>query len=70
MVTGFQIAEDLILPAVAPDSQILVLASDSCLYEAFLLEEGTVGLYLPEDVRPLGVGYTPVWGTPYNIAES
>ena len=35
-----------------------------------LLEEGTVGLYLPEDVRPLGVGYTPVWGTPYNIAES
>ena len=70
LVTGFQIAEDLILPAVAPDSQILVLASDSCLYEAFLLEEGTVGLYLPEDVRPLGVGYTPVWGTPYNIAES
>ena len=70
LVTGFQIAEDLILPAVAPDSQILVLASDSRLYEAFLLEGGAVGLYLPEDVRPLGVGYTPVWGTPYNTVES
>ncbi len=64
LVTDPQIAEDLILPAVAPDSQMLVPASDGCYYEAFLLENGGVGLYLPEGVQPLGVAYAPVWGTP------
>ena len=66
LVTGPQIAEDLILPAVAPDSQVLIPASDGNYYEAFLLEDGGAGLYLPEGVRPLGVAYAPVWGVPWN----
>lgn len=64
LTTGPQIPGDLILPAVATDSQILVGASDGCYYEAFLLEDGGVGLYLPEGVQPLGLAYAPVWGTP------
>lgn len=64
LVTGPEIAEDLILPAMAPDSQVLIPASDGCYYEAFLLENGGVGLYLPEGVQPLGIAYAPVWGTP------
>ena len=34
---------------------MLVSASDGNYYEAFLLEDGAVGLYLPEGVQPLGV---------------
>lgn len=59
-----KIAEDLILPAAAPDSRVLVPASDGNFYEAFLLEGSSAGLYLPEDVQPLGLAYAPVWGTP------
>ncbi len=47
------------LPAAAPDSPVLVLSSDEGYYEAFLLEDGAVGLYLPEGVRPLGIAYIP-----------
>lgn len=66
LVTGPQIAEDLILPAAAPDSQVLIPASDGCCYEAFLLESGGIGLYLPEGVQPLGIAYAPAWGTAYS----
>ena len=37
------------------DSPVLVSASDGTYYEAFLLEGGGAGLYLPEDVQPLGL---------------
>jgi len=47
------------LPAAKPDSPVLVLGSDNGYYEAFLLEEGTVGLYLPDGVQPLGAAYIP-----------
>lgn len=43
------------------DSRALVLASDGNYYEAFLLESGGVGLYLPEDVRPLGLSYAAIF---------
>ncbi|MCI8811089.1 MAG: hypothetical protein HFF84_13485 [Oscillibacter sp.] len=45
--------------STAPDAgpPILVFASDSQYYEAFVLEDGRFGLYLPEDVRPLGISY-------------
>jgi len=42
-------------PAPDADSPMLVSASDGNYYEAFLLEDGAVGLYLPEGVQPLGV---------------
>lgn len=45
------------LPAAKPDSRVLVLASDRNSYEAFLLEDGGAGLYLPEGVQPLGAAY-------------
>lgn len=64
LVTGPQIPEDVILPAINPDSQMLVLASDGNYYEAFLLEDNGIGLYLPENVQPLGLAYSPEWGTP------
>ena len=64
LVTRPKIPEDMILPAVDTNSQVLVLASNGCLYEAFLLEDGQAGLYLPEDVQPQGLAYAPVWGTP------
>jgi len=41
------------------DSPVLVLGSDSGYYEAFLLEDGAVGLYLPVGVQPLGMAYIP-----------
>ena len=37
------------------DSPVLVSASDGTYYEAFLLEGGGAGLYLPEGVQPLGL---------------
>ncbi|WP_325199139.1 alginate O-acetyltransferase AlgX-related protein [Oscillibacter sp.] len=40
-----------------PDSPVYVSASDGNYYEAFLLEDGAAGLYLPEGVRPLGLAY-------------
>lgn len=64
LVTEPKIPEDLIVPEVAQDSPVLVPASDGCFYEAFLLEGGSAGLYLPEDVQPLGLAYAQVWGTP------
>ena len=39
------------------DSPVLVSASDGTYYEAFLLEGGGAGLYLPEGVQPLGLAY-------------
>ena len=39
------------------DSPVLVSASDGTYYEAFLLEGGGAGLYLPEGVQPLGLTY-------------
>ena len=42
-------------PVPDADSPMLVSASDGNYYEAFLLEDGAVGLYLPEGVQPLGV---------------
>lgn len=60
LVTGPTVLEGQELPAAAPDSRVLVPASDGCCYEVFLLEEGRVGLYLPEGVQPLGLAYTPI----------
>ena len=37
------------------ESPVLVSASDGTYYEAFLLEGGGAGLYLPEGVQPLGL---------------
>ena len=45
------------LPAPDMDSPMYVPASDGNYYEAFLLEDGGVGLYLPEDIQPLGLAY-------------
>lgn len=59
LTTGPLIPEDLLLPDAASDSLMLVLASDSRYYEAFFLENGQIGLYLPEDVQPLGLAYRP-----------
>ncbi len=64
LITGPQIPEDVILPAINPESQMLVPASDGNYYEAFLLEGNGIGLYLPENVQPLGLAYSPEWGTP------
>lgn len=47
------------LPAARRDSPVLVLASDQQYYEAFLLEGDAAGLYLPKDVRPLGLAFCP-----------
>jgi len=47
------------LPKAEPDAPVLVLGSDSGYYEAFLLEDGSAGLYLPEGVQPLGIAYSP-----------
>lgn len=68
LVTDPQITdtEELIFPV---DSQVLVLASDGCYYEAFFLEDGGVGLYLPEDIQPLGLAYAPVYDTSYGTGE-
>ncbi len=63
LISNPHILGDLVLPAVAPDSQVLIPPSDGCYYEAFLLQDGNVGLYLPEGVQPLGLAYRPVWGT-------
>lgn len=58
---GYALATVSMAPAgqVFPeaDSPVLVTASDGNAYEAFLLEGGSAGLYLPEGVRPLGVAY-------------
>ncbi len=39
------------------ESPVLVSASDGTYYEAFLLQGGGAGLYLPEGVQPLGLAY-------------
>lgn len=44
-------------PAPDADSPMLVSALDGNYYEAFLLEDGVAGLYLPEGVQPLGIAY-------------
>lgn len=44
-------------PAPDADSPMLVSALDGNYYEAFLLEGGGAGLYLPEGVQPLGLAY-------------
>lgn len=59
LVTGPAFLEGQELPAAAQDSPVWVLTSDR-YYEAFLLEDGAVGLYLPEGVQPLGLAYVPV----------
>jgi len=61
MVTGpLPTSEGRELPEAKPDSPVLVLGSDNGYYEAFLLEDGDIGLYLPEGVQPLGIAYSPV----------
>lgn len=55
LVIGPTVPEGQELPEALPDSRALVLTSDGSYYEAFLLEDGGVGLYLPEGVQPLGV---------------
>ena len=57
LVTGPAVLEGRELPEAVTDSQALVLASDGNYYEAFLLEGGAVGLYLPEGVQPLGLAF-------------
>lgn len=58
LVTGSLTLPGQKLPAARPDSRVLVLASDG-YYEAFLLENGAIGLYLPEGVQPQGLAYAP-----------
>lgn len=53
LVTGPAVLEGREIPMA--NSPALVLASDGNYYEAFLLENGAVGLYLPEGVQPLGL---------------
>ena len=53
LVTGPPALADRELPEA--DSPVLVSASDGTYYEAFLLEGGGAGLYLPEGVQPLGL---------------
>lgn len=55
LVTGPGVLEGREPPTA--DSPVLVTASDGNYYEAFLLEDGAVGLYLPEGVRPLGLAF-------------
>lgn len=57
LVTGPAVLDGQELPEAASDSQALVLASDRNYYEAFLLENGGIGLYLPEGIQPLGAAY-------------
>lgn len=57
LVTGPAVLDGQELPEAVSDSQALVLTSDGNYYEAFLLEDGGVGLYLPEGVRPQGLAY-------------
>ena len=59
LVSGPRILEGQELPDAAPDTPVLVLTSDGGCYEAFLLEDGGIGLYLPEEVRPVGIAYAP-----------
>ena len=64
LVTGPSVLPGQETPSAKPDSPMLIPASDGNYYDAFLLEDNDVGLYLPEGVQPLGVAYAPVWGTP------
>lgn len=57
LVTGPAVLDGQELPEAVSDSQALVLTSDGNYYEAFLLEDGGVGLYLPEGVQPQGLAY-------------
>lgn len=60
LVTGSLTLPGQEFPAARPDFRVLVLASDRNYYEAFLLEDGGVGLYLPEGVQPLSVAYESI----------
>lgn len=42
---------------VSSDTPAFVRTTDGGLYEAFLLEDSTIGLYLPEGVQPNAVNY-------------
>ncbi len=55
LVTGPSALAGRELPEAMTDSPALVSASDGNYYEAFLLEDGAMGLYLPEGVQPLGL---------------
>ena len=57
LVTGPAVLDGQELPEAVSDSRVLVLASDRNYYEAFLLENGGIGLYLPEGMQPLGAAY-------------
>lgn len=57
LVTGVSALAGQDLPEAVPDSPVLVSTSDGTYYEAFLLEGGGAGLYLPEGVQPLGLAY-------------
>lgn len=57
LVAGPAVLDGQELPEAVSDSQALVLTSDGNYYEAFLLEDGGVGLYLPEGVQPQGLAY-------------
>lgn len=57
LVTGPLVLEGQELPEAVLNSPALVLTSDGNYYEAFLLEDGAVGLYLPEGAQPLGLAY-------------
>lgn len=56
---GYALAAVSLPAPPATNSPVLAAASDGNFYEAFLLEKDEIGLYLPEDVRPLGVAYVP-----------
>ncbi len=53
---GYDLVTGVLSGEADPDSPVVVTANDGC-YEAFLLEDNRLGLYLPENVEPLGVAY-------------
>lgn len=53
---GYRLVTGTLYVEVDADSPVIVTADDGC-YEAFLLENNRIGLYLPEGVQPLGVAY-------------
>lgn len=53
---GYRLVTGTLHVEVDADSPVIVTADDGC-YEAFLLENNRIGLYLPEGVQPLGVAY-------------
>lgn len=57
---GYALATAVLPFPASSDAPVFVLTEDGGAYEAFLLEGGGIGLYLPEGVQPIAVHYVPV----------